>query len=263
MSAGFEYVGSGSNRNFCFADLLLRQNNTDVTQLSAANWGVIEVKGPWQLSLLEDVSLGDALNHPGYRKAVLCAVQQVITALNRLQCSDVVCARRRFGFGHLQCWQQLMVPLTYVAAVCDCCAYRPTCVLGFVSGHAIAKQVYDCKILFPQADGDAVAEEAPIFAITNYDVTIFCHRKFCNAVDKRIWASPPIPWNGTGLPPRAAWLHFMAVGQQCHDARVKSNLSRDSVPSTPSSGYPLPLDGAHTLQLNAAWRTGYQTKATP
>lgn len=54
----------------------------------------------------------------------------------------------------------------------------------------------------------------------------------------------------------------MAVGQQCHDARVKSNLSRDSVPCTPSSGYPLPLDGAHTLQLNADWRAGYQTKAT-
>lgn len=145
MSAGFEYVGSGSNRNFCFADLLLRQNNTDVTQLSAANWGVIEVKGPWQLSLLEDVSLGDALNHPGYRKAVLCAVQQVITALNRLQCSDVVCARRRFGFGHLQCWQQLMVPLTYVAAVCDCCAYRPTCVLGFVSGHQLQSRCMIAK----------------------------------------------------------------------------------------------------------------------
>ena len=63
------------------------------------------------------------------------------------------------------------------------------------------------------------------------------------------------------LPPRAAWLHFMAVGQQCHDAQVKSNLSHDSVPCTPSSGYPLPLDAAHTLQLNAAWQTGYQTKA--
>ena len=84
MSAGFEYVGSGSNRNFSFTDLLLRQGNTDATQLSATNWAVIEVKGPWQLSLPEDVSLGDALNHPGYRKEVLRAVQQVITALDRL-----------------------------------------------------------------------------------------------------------------------------------------------------------------------------------
>lgn len=54
----------------------------------------------------------------------------------------------------------------------------------------------------------------------------------------------------------------MAVGQQCHDTKVKSNSSCDSVPCTPSSGYLLPLDGARTLQLNAAWRTGYQIKAT-
>ena len=112
------------------------------------------------------------------------------------------------------------------------------------------------------ATGDAVAEEVPIFAITNYDVTIFCHRNFHVAMDKRIWASLPIPWNGTALPPRAAWLHFMAVGQQCHDARVKINLSRDSVPCTPSSGYTLSLGGAHSLQLKAAWGTGCQTKAT-
>lgn len=122
--------------------------------------------------------------------------------------------------------------------------------------------MYGCKICFVQAYGDAVAEEAPLFAITNYEVTIFCHRNFCDAVDKRIWASPPVPWNGTALPPCAAWLHFMAVGQQCHDARVKSNLSRDSVPCTPLSGYALPLDGAHMLQLNAAWCTGSQTTAT-
>ncbi|DBA88576.1 TPA: hypothetical protein ACH3X2_005043 [Trebouxia sp. C0005] len=93
---GVEYVGSGSNRNFCFTDLLLRQGNTDLTQLSSANWAVIGVKGPWQLRLPEDVSLGDSLNQPGYRKAVLPAMQQ--------------------------------------------------------------------------AYGDAVAEEAPIFAITNYDL---------------------------------------------------------------------------------------------
>ena len=92
MFAGFEYVGSGSNRNFCFTDLLLRQGNTDVTQLSAANWAVVEVKGPWQLNLPEDVSLGDALNHPGYQKAVLCAVQQVNTTVDLLQCLVVAYA---------------------------------------------------------------------------------------------------------------------------------------------------------------------------
>lgn len=64
-------------------------------------------------------------------------------------------------------------------------------------------------------------------------------------------------WHGLTSSCSLAALH----GQQCHDARVKSNLSCDSVPCTPSSGYPLPLDGAYTLQLNAAWRAGYQTKA--
>lgn len=43
----FEYIGAGSNRNFCVTDLLLRERcTTDVARLSAANWGSIEVKGP-------------------------------------------------------------------------------------------------------------------------------------------------------------------------------------------------------------------------
>ena len=90
VSAGFQYVGAGSNRNFCFTDLLLRQGNTDVTQLSSANWAVIEVKGPWQLNLPKNVSCEDALNHASYCKAVLRAAQQVSTAFKWLQCSDVV-----------------------------------------------------------------------------------------------------------------------------------------------------------------------------
>lgn len=51
-----------------------------MAQLSAANWGVIEVKGPWQLSLPDNINLGDALEHPSYRKAILSAVQQVFVA---------------------------------------------------------------------------------------------------------------------------------------------------------------------------------------
>lgn len=77
IAAGFEYTGAGSNRNFCFTDLLLRSGNTDLTKLSAANWGVIEVKGSWQLSLPVHVSLGEAIHQPGYRHAVLSAVQQL------------------------------------------------------------------------------------------------------------------------------------------------------------------------------------------
>lgn len=90
MHAGFEYIGAGSNRNFCFTDLLLRERRTtDTACLNAANWGTIEVKGPWQLSLPENMSLAEAIAHPDYWKEVLPAVQQV-----RLHCNpghQVVC----------------------------------------------------------------------------------------------------------------------------------------------------------------------------
>ncbi len=76
--ADFEYIGSGSNRNFCFMDLLLRERrNTDIAHLSAANWGIIEVKGAWQLSLPESMSLAAAIEHRDYCKNVLPALQQV------------------------------------------------------------------------------------------------------------------------------------------------------------------------------------------
>ena len=73
-----EYIGSGSNRNFCFTDLLLRERrNTDIARLSAANWGIIQVKGAWQLSLPESMSLAAAITHRNYCKQVLPALQQV------------------------------------------------------------------------------------------------------------------------------------------------------------------------------------------
>ena len=46
-----------------------------------------------------------------------------------------------------------------------------------------------------QAYGDAVVEEAPIFAISNYDVTFFCRQHLSEVGDKRIWA--PHPLHGT------------------------------------------------------------------
>ncbi len=78
VCADFEYIGSGSNRNFCFTDLLLRERRTtDIAHLSAANWGIIEVKGAWQLSLPESMSLAAAIEHCDYCKKVLPALQQV------------------------------------------------------------------------------------------------------------------------------------------------------------------------------------------
>lgn len=151
LGLDFEYTGSGSNRNFCFTDLLVRERrNTDIAHLSAANWGTIEVKGAWQLSLPESMSLAAAIEHRNYCKKILLALQQ--------------------------------------------------------------------------AYSDAVVEEAPIFAISNYEVTFFCHRNFNDVRDKKIWASPPIAWNSVSLPPRAAWLHFLAVAQECRALRSKSLL---------------------------------------
>ena len=78
VCADFEYIGSGSNRNFCFTDLLLRgRRNTDLAHLSAANWGIIEVTGAWQLSLPDSMSLAAAIEHRNYSKKVLPALQQV------------------------------------------------------------------------------------------------------------------------------------------------------------------------------------------
>lgn len=110
-----------------------------------------------------------------------------------------------------------------------------------------------------QACGDAVVEEAPIFAITNYEVTFFCHQNFNDVRDKRIWASPPIALNSVSLPPRAAWLHFLAVAQECRTLRSKSLLLQNEVPSTPTSGYPVLLPSGETVRLNASTPNVHQT----
>lgn len=116
-----------------------------------------------------------------------------------------------------------------------------------------------CTVVLFQAYGDAVAEEAPVFAITNYEVTVFCHRNLNDVTDRRIWASPPISWNNLSLPPRAAWLHFMAVAQSCQDLRSKDVLLRGQVPVTPLSGYsPKTTRKESSLRLKPGTRYGHQ-----
>ncbi len=117
----------------------------------------------------------------------------------------------------------------------------------------------DVRMALLQAYGAAVVEEAPIFAISNYEVTFFCHRNLNDVRDRRIWASPPIARNSVSLPPRAAWLHFLAVAQECRTLRSKSLLLRNEVPSTPTSGYPVPLPSGETVRLNASTPNGHQT----
>ena len=97
--ADFEYIGAGSNRNFSFTDLLLRERcNTDVKHLSTANWGIIEVKGAWQLSLPDNMSLGEALDHPDYCEKVLPALQQVCMLVNAVRYLCCSAAIKSLGF---------------------------------------------------------------------------------------------------------------------------------------------------------------------
>ena len=114
-----------------------------------------------------------------------------------------------------------------------------------------------------QAYGDAVAEEAPFFIVSNYNATIFCRRDFSNVGNQDIWPSPTITWNSALLPPRAAWLHLMSVAQECHANGVKRQLRWQEVPCMHPSGSPLPLSHAQaTLQLGAAFSSGHQAKGT-
>jgi len=57
--------------------LLRQRRNTDLAHLSAANWGIIEVTGAWQLSLPDSMSLAAAIEHRNYGNKVLPALQQV------------------------------------------------------------------------------------------------------------------------------------------------------------------------------------------
>lgn len=89
-----------------------------------------------------------------------------------------------------------------------------------------------------QAYGDAVKDEAPLFAVSTYNVTFFLKRDTNDVSNKVLYASPPVCWNGAGgIPPYAAWLFFLQHASQLTLA-VKQQLSRDQVPSTPRHGHP-------------------------
>lgn len=77
-----------------------------------------------------------------------------------------------------------------------------------------------------------MTDEAPLLILTNYHITYLLLRNFSNVEDKTLYASPPIPWNCSFLPPRAAWLYAMAAASKCMDDRVKDVLSREDVPVT-------------------------------
>lgn len=80
-----------------------------------------------------------------------------------------------------------------------------------------------------QAYGDAVLDEAPIFFLTNYHVTVFLKRS-ADVMDKRIWASEPIWYDRIHPPARACWVHGLQLAQQMQP--LKRSLPRVVVPPT-------------------------------
>jgi len=60
-------------------------------------------------------------------------------------------------------------------------------------------------------------------------------------------------------PPRAAWLQFLAVAQECSIVGSKNLLLRHEVPSTPTTGYPVASPRGGNFRVNASIPNGYQT----
>ncbi|EIE27760.1 hypothetical protein COCSUDRAFT_39340 [Coccomyxa subellipsoidea C-169] len=77
--------------------------------------------------------------------------------------------------------------------------------------------------------GDAVIDEAPLLVITNYHMTIFLKRS-AHVQNKSLMASPPIWWDSTDPPPRAAWLYLLQQADALYDQKKK--LPRVLVPPT-------------------------------
>lgn len=79
-----EYYGGGSKRSVSFTDLILRQRGiTDPTNSSRLLLGAVEVKGDWQVELLDDMLLHAVFLEDSERaQTVIHALQQVGSCAN-------------------------------------------------------------------------------------------------------------------------------------------------------------------------------------
>ncbi len=80
-----------------------------------------------------------------------------------------------------------------------------------------------------QAYGDAVIDEAPMFIISNYHVTVFLKRSE-DVQDKRLWASQPVWWDQQQPSARSCWL--WALHEATQKQHLKCKLPRLAVPQT-------------------------------
>ncbi len=91
------------------------------------------------------------------------------------------------------------------------------------------------SIPFLQAFGDAVVDECSMFVVTNYFVSFF-FRRGKSALDKSVYCSPPVYYDGRGgRPPRAAF--YFALKEAARLAEEKPDLQQEIVPNT-GHGYP-------------------------
>ena len=78
-----------------------------------------------------------------------------------------------------------------------------------------------------QAYGMAVVDEAPVFVVTSYNVSVFFKRS--DAVeDKRLWASEPVWINQSDPPACAMWAHALQKAEELRS--LKAVLPRTKVP---------------------------------
>ncbi len=73
----------------------------------------------------------------------------------------------------------------------------------------------------------AVVDEAPIFMLTNYNVTVFFKRSQ-DVRDTRLWASEPFWISETDPPARAMWAHALQQAEELRSWKLK--LLRADVP---------------------------------
>ena len=89
-----------------------------------------------------------------------------------------------------------------------------------------------------QAYGMAVVDEAPVFVLTSYNVSVFFKRSN-DVEDKRLWASEPVWINQIDPPACAMWAHAL---QQAEELRGwKPMLPRAKVPTNVEAQQSLPL----------------------
>ncbi len=88
-------------------------------------------------------------------------------------------------------------------------------------------------------------DEAPVFALTSFNATVFLKRS-SDVTDNRVWAAEPIWVDQPGTPARAAWANGLLEAESL--SSLKQRLSRTLVPP---SEHQAQGSGSLPLELSA------------